>query len=350
MPAPLKLASQERDSEPERGFVSPDSARMLNCAFTSWHAAGGDAPASGVLRPSAPATTSRAERCAVSTDTEVINGYRLTNLMMSGQTSQVWEVIQEITGRRYAMKLLLPERAREPEHRKYIDNEAKVGKKLQHPKIIKIFDYFPDKENPHFVMEFFPSSNLRMRILKKNKVVQTAARSIIEQAAEALAYMHDKRWLHKDIKPDNLLVNGTGEVRLIDFALAERLGMRWTRLFGKRSKPQGTRSYMSPEQIRGEALDERADVYSFGCMLFEMFAERPPYRADSPTALLEKHLYEKPRTLRSVNAAVSLEMDELVLRMLAKAKKDRLANMHEFLATFRTVKIFTEEPKPGAKT
>ena len=284
----------------------------------------------------------------MSTDAFVLNGFRLTNLMMTGQTSQVWECVQEVTGRRYALKLLLPERVREPEHRKYIEVEAKVGRQLQHPKIIKVFDYFPDKENPHFVMEFFPGNNLKQRLVRKSDIVTQNAPSIIEQSAEALAYMHDKGWLHKDIKPDNILVNGAGEVRLIDFALAERIKSRLSRLFSKKGLVKGTRSYMSPEQIRGGLLDERADVYSFGCTMFEILAGRPPFRADSPKALLEKHLYEKVRTPRSVNNALTPEIDDLIMHMLQKNKKDRFANMHEFLAKFRGVKIFATAPAPQA--
>lgn len=293
----------------------------------------------------------------MSTDAYVLSGYRLTNLMMTGQTSQVWEAIQEITGRRYALKKLLPERAREPEHRKYLETEAKVGRVLHHPKIIKVFEYFPDKEDPHFIMEFFPGANLKQRIMhvwstaggagrdvekdrKKSEFILTNASQIIEQAAEALAYMHDKGWLHKDIKPDNILVNGVGEVRLIDFALAAPV-RKW---FG-RGPVQGTRSYMAPEQIRNERLDPRTDAYSFACTVFELLTGRPPFRADSPKALLEKHLYEKPRTPRSINPALTEEMDDLIMRMLSKNRKDRLDNMHEFLAKFRGINIFSKDAK-----
>jgi serine/threonine protein kinase len=286
----------------------------------------------------------------VSTDAFVLHGYRLTNLMMTGQSSQVWECVQEGTGRRYALKLLLPERVHDAEHRKYIATEAKVGRLLQHPKIIKVFEYFADKENPHFVMEFFPGANLKQRLMRKAEVVTQHATIIIEQAGEALAYMHDKGWLHKDIKPDNILVNGVGEVRLIDFALAEKIGGALSRLFSRKSSVKGTRSYMSPEQIRGERLDQRADVYSFGCMMFEVLCGRPPFRADSPKSLLEKHLYEKPRTPKSLNRDLTPEIDDLIMRMLAKNRKDRFDNMHEFLAKFRGVKVFAAAPQPGAKS
>jgi len=264
--------------------------------------------------------------------------------MMTGQSSQVWECIQEGTGRRYALKLLLPERVSDPEHRRYIETEAKVGRQLLHPKVIKVFEYFRSKDNPHFVMEFFPGANMKQRLMRKSDIVTQNAASIIEQAGDALAYMHDKGWLHKDIKPDNLLVNGVGEVRLIDFALAERISSRWARIFSKRKTVKGTRSYMSPEQIRGEHLDERADLYSFGCTLFEMLVGRPPFRADSPKALLEKHLYEKVRSPRTLNSALTPEIDDLIMRMLEKDRTKRLENMHEFLAKFRGVKLFSTSP------
>jgi serine/threonine protein kinase len=283
----------------------------------------------------------------VSDEAYVLSGYRLTNLMMAGQASQVWEAIQEGTGRRFAVKTLLPEKITDPEHRKYLEVEAKVGMQMHHPKIIKIFEYHPHRENPHFIMEFFAGNNLKQRIMRKSDIVFKHMPEIIEQAGQALAYMHDKRWLHKDIKPDNVMVNGAGEVRLIDFALAERLGGAIARLFARKSGVKGTRSYMSPEQIRGQRLDERADLYSFGCMLFEMVVGRPPFRADSPKALLEKHLYEKVKPPMTLNSALTVEMNDLIMRMLSKDPKGRFENMHEFLAKFRGVRIFSRDPLAG---
>ena len=286
----------------------------------------------------------------MSTGSVVINGYRLKNLLLTGQTSQVWEVTQETTGRPYALKLLLPERISDSEHRGYLQNEAKVGLQLQHPKIIKIFEYFPIRDNPHFVMELFPGNNLKQRIMRKSEILDEHMASIIEQTADALAYMHEKKWLHKDMKPDNVLVNGAGEIRLIDFALSERIGLSWQRLFKqRRGVVKGTRSYMSPEQIRGDSLDERADLYSFGCTLYELLTGRPPFRADTPKKLLEKHLYEQPRSVYLFNPALTREMDELIMRMLAKDRKDRFDNLRDFLARFRAVKIYTGESKQASK-
>lgn len=286
----------------------------------------------------------------MSTRVQIINGYRLKNQLLTGQTSMVWEVTQEATGRPYAMKLLLPERINDSEHRGYLQNEAKVGLQLHHPKIIKIFEYFPIRDNPHFVMELFPGNNLKQRIMRKSEILDEHMASIIEQTADALAYMHERKWLHKDIKPDNVLVNGAGEVRLIDFALSQRIGMSWQRLFKKKGGVvKGTRSYMSPEQIRGETLDERADVYGFGCTLYELLTGRPPFRADTPKRLLEKHLYEQPRSVYIHNPALTREIDDLIMRMLAKERKDRIENLRDFLAKFRNIKIYNDQAKQPSK-
>ena len=280
----------------------------------------------------------------VSTEAQVIGGYRLINCVMTGQTSQVWEAVQEGSGRKYALKLLLSERNLEPGHRRLLAHEARVGRDLEHPNIIRVYEYVPDPDHPFFIMELFLGTNLRVRLQRKQALVVEKARRIIEQAGLGLAYMHEKRWLHCDVKPDNLLVNAVAQVKLIDFALAQRIKPAWQqRLRLGRPVVQGTRSYMSPEQIRGQALDERADVYSFGATLYEMVGGRPPYTGDTAQDLLQKHLDAQALAPSMLNKAVTPEFDELVLKMLAKRREERPRDVHEFLAALRNIKIFTDE-------
>jgi serine/threonine protein kinase len=281
----------------------------------------------------------------VSQDAVVINGYRLVNLLMTGQHSQVWEVEELYTGRHYALKILLPEAAAQRIHRRMMANEARVGMQLDHPNIIKTFKYFADDEAPHLIMELFPASNLRLRILRQHPVIYECTRQILEQAALALDYMHQKGFVHRDVKPDNILVSAAGDVRLIDFALAARIGRSWGSWFRRGQKVQGTRSYMSPEQIRGKGFDPRADIYSFGCTVYELITGRPPFRADSPASLLAKHLHEKPRPMRTYNENVSEALDQLVLRMLAKDPEDRPQSMHEVVAELRRIPVWKTPPK-----
>ena len=132
-----------------------------------------------------------------------------------------------------------------------------------------------------------------------------------------------KGWIHRDIKPDNFLVKPSGDVKLIDFALAVRRKGGLARLFAGKTKIQGTRSYMSPEQIRGQPLDERADIYSFGCMVYELLGGKPPYTGTSTNELLNKHLRSPIPPLQASNRNVTDDFAQLGAAMLAKKPEDR---------------------------
>jgi serine/threonine protein kinase len=274
--------------------------------------------------------------------------------MVTGQTSQVWEV-RDASGRHFAMKLLLPEKASDPVYRRFLLHEAEVGKQLAHPNIIRIIEVDrKDPANPYFVMEYFPAGNLKLRIMngrrdpKQAEFLREKGQDILKQAATGLAFMNAKGWVHRDVKPDNLLVNSAGEVRLIDFALAQRIPTGMAKFFRRKEKAQGTRSYMSPEQIRGQALDGRADVYSFAASAYEMVTGRPPFRASSSTELLNKHITEKPITPRQYNPDVTEPFADLILRMLAKKREDRPRDFHEVLIAMRGMKVFKDGTKSAS--
>jgi serine/threonine-protein kinase len=271
-----------------------------------------------------------------------VGGYLLKNLLATGHTSQVWEVVEVVSHRHFAMKFLLPEKVHDPEHRRLLFHEAEVGKILAHPNVIKITTVVKDKDHPFFIMEFFPSGSLKLRIMRKEKeFLQEKVHDIFKQAMTGLAYMHASGWVHRDIKPENILVNSAGEVRIIDFAIAQRIPKGMAKTFHRRARQAaGTRSYMSPEQIRGQALDARADIYSFGCAAFEVVTGRPPFRAATPEDLLNKHLFEKQPLATIYNADISKEFAEFLQRMMAKRREDRPNNFHEALMQFRNIKVF----------
>jgi serine/threonine-protein kinase len=284
---------------------------------------------------------------------EVIGGYRLVKHMMTGQTSQVWEVVEGASGRHFALKLLLPERVKDLMYRRMLIHEAVVGRKLAHPNIIRIVAFEPKGGSPYFVMEFFPAGNLRLRITRKeHEFIRTHAHSILKQTATALAFMNAQGWVHRDVKPDNILVTAGGDVRLIDFALAvpvQKPGLL-SKFFGRKSKAQGTRSYMSPEQIRGLALDGRADIYSFGATCYELTTGRPPFRGITAQELLLKQISEKPTSPVVYNPDVTEEFARLVLQMLAKKREDRPKDFHEVLIALRGMRVFkSETPEPAAQ-
>jgi serine/threonine protein kinase len=274
-----------------------------------------------------------------------VGGYRLQNLLATGHTSQVWEVVELVSHRHFAMKFLLPENIHSAEHRRLLFHEAEVGKLLAHPNVIKITTVVKDKDHPFFIMEFFPSGSLKLRIMRKEKeFLQEKVHDIFKQAMTGLAYMHASGWVHRDIKPENILVNSAGEVRIIDFAIAQRISKGMAKTFHRRSRSvQGTRSYMSPEQIRGQHLDARADVYSFGATAYEIVTGRPPFRAGTPEDLLNKHLFEKPPSPIVFNPEITKEFSDFVLRLLSKRREDRPNNFHEALMQFRNLKVFKSQ-------
>jgi eukaryotic-like serine/threonine-protein kinase len=278
---------------------------------------------------------------------EIIGDYRLVKCKGSGQSSQVWEVVELSSHRHFAMKLLLPEKIGDSESRRMLFHEAEVGKKLAHENVIRITHLSKDPKLPYFVMEYFPAGSLKDRLLSKDYgFIKKQAHSIFKQAATGLAYMNASGWVHRDVKPNNLLVNESGQLRLIDFALALRIQKPsiFTKLFGHRGKSKGTRSYMSPEQIRNLTLDQRADVYSFGATAYELVTQRPPFRAASEQELLQKQIIEKPLSPQSHNPDVTDEFSALILRMLSKKREDRPRDFHEILMALKNMRIFKSDP------
>jgi serine/threonine protein kinase len=283
---------------------------------------------------------------------EEINGYKVVRVVGNGATSKVYEVVEQSSHRHFAMKILVPEKAGDRVQRAALFHEAEVGIALRHQNVIQIVSVSKDKAKPHFIMEFFPAGSLGLRLKKKEfDFVRQNLPGILKQAATGLAYMNASGWVHRDIKPDNFLVSAGGDVKIIDFAISAKVGGNGflAKLLGMKTPVQGTRSYMSPEQIRGEPLDGRADVYSFGATCFELVANRPPFRGASNQELLQKNLHEKATSPQIHNPDVSDEFAKLILRMLAKKKEERPESFHEVLMQLRPMKLFKSDAKSDTK-
>jgi serine/threonine protein kinase len=282
---------------------------------------------------------------------ERIGNYRYVRTLQLGQNSMIMEVVQDGSGKRFAMKQLLPSKAEDANERKLFAFEAKLGMELRHPNLIRVFEFVKDRRQPYFVMEYFPSLTLRLVIGKSqdHRLDPGKPQMVMKQSAEALAYMHDRGWVHRDVKPENILVNKSGEVRLIDYALAKRVPSGLGKLFGSRPPREGTYSYIAPEVILRQQPAISADVYSFGITCYELACGRQPFRANSPQELLQKHMRERPVPPTSFNRNITPEFAELVLKMIAKKPSDRLANLREFTSKISRIRVYKDDPDPTAE-
>ena len=278
-----------------------------------------------------------------------IGPYRLLNVVNTGQNSIIWQAYDDAAQTVCGIKMLLSEFQRNREHIGYLRQEFIVGEKLKNKRIIQFTDFASDHGIYYLAMEWFPAPNMKHLIRHQFEETQHLAPKLIEQMAEALAYLNENGWVHRDIKPDNYLVSDAAEVKLIDFALSQKIKGGLAKFLNK-SKIQGTRSYMSPEQIRGRSLDSRSDLYSLGCTIFELLSGKPPFTGSNSNDLLMKHIKASPPTLESANRNVTPEFGGLIRQTMAKKPNNRPKSVVDFLNQFRMLNIFKRPPKPPEKT
>jgi eukaryotic-like serine/threonine-protein kinase len=278
---------------------------------------------------------------------DFLGPYRLVRLIRVGHTCEVWEAAKTDDTTRYVLKMLRKDLRKNKEEVAALRNEYECGKGLKHKNLIRVYDFNTEGEATYVVMEHFEHDNLKLWLRNGPQRVAHLALKIIEQSAEALFYFNSEGWIHRDVKPDNFLVSDEGFVKLIDFAISIRQkgGLSAMFSFGKKAV-QGTRSYMSPEQIRNQNLDPRADVYSFGCCVFELLSGKPPFTGTNADELLNKHLTAPIPTVQVHNDNVTPEFAKVIQRMMAKRRDERPPTMWEFLKEFRSMRVFKILPKP----
>jgi serine/threonine-protein kinase len=278
-------------------------------------------------------------------DEIIIDDYQLVNHISTGSSTQVWEAIDKGGGeRRYAMKVMLPEALSDSEQRAVLKHEAKLAERFDHPNLVRFYKLVLSKKRGYILMEYFRAPNLKMQLQTEPISVQARVVRLMEQLCHVLGYLHGQGWVHRDIKPDNILFNKASEVKLIDFSLTTRAAGAVAKMLGSKEKViQGTRTYIPPEAILKKPITPQSDIYSLGVTIFEAITGDPPFKGSSPDDLLKKHLTEAPPEASIFNPNVAPEMDRMILKMLAKNPKKRHQDVHEVLAEFRNIKPFKED-------
>ncbi len=269
----------------------------------------------------------------------------MTRQIAASQTCQVWEAIRDSDRLKVAIKALQKRHANNSEEIATLKHEYHVGHRMKHPRVCHVYEYNVHRKTPYIVMEFVTPYSMKQCIREKREKFAWQIPEIVQRAAEGLSYFHLRGWLHRDIKPDNFLLGDEGEVKLIDFSIAQKQKKGLTKLLFGKSKVQGTLSYMSPEQIRGNVLDPRADMYSFGCTVFELVTGRLPYTGTSGPDLLNKHLKASIPSLIAADDNVTPQFNELISRTMAKRAADRPESMEHFLKELANIRVFHNRPR-----
>jgi eukaryotic-like serine/threonine-protein kinase len=245
-------------------------------------------------------------------------------LLGSGGMAQVYLTHDEVLHRHVALKILREQYAEDEEFIRRFRCEARSAASLSHPNIVSIYDQVRSEDGEYYIaMEYVPGGTLKERSLREG-VLESAAVRITLQIAEALSEAHEQGVIHRDIKPQNVLLTHKGAVKVTDFGIARAASSASTSSAATGTGVVlGTAAYMSPEQARGEPVGPQSDLYSLGIVLYEMLTGTLPYEAESPITQAMMHISEPPRSPRQVNGKVSEPLEALTLRLRAKEPEER---------------------------
>ena len=280
----------------------------------------------------------------MSDDAKILAGrYEVGDLIGRGGMAEVHIGYDTRLGRTVAIKILRADLARDPSFQTRFRREAQSAAGLNHPTIVAVYDTGEDtivsstgvpQAMPFIVMEYVEGHTVR-EILKGDVAAPIdEAVEIVTGVLSALEYSHHAGLVHRDIKPANVMLTPTGAVKVMDFGIARALadaGQTMTQT----QAVVGTAQYLSPEQARGESVDARSDLYSTGCLLFELLTGRPPFIGDSPVSVAYQHVREAAPRPSQYASDVPQELDQIVLRALAKDRNERYSSAGEFLADLR---------------
>ena len=269
---------------------------------------------------------------------KTVGDFQVERLLGRGGMGEVYLATQLSLNRPVALKVLRSDVMVKPGYRERFESEALAVAKLNHPSIVHVYA-MSRIEQVHFIaMEYVEGTNLRDYVVKRGALDLPQAMSIMKQAAQAIGAAGEAGIIHRDVKPENILMTRRGRVKVADFGLCRQMDEEGPHLT-QVGITMGTPAYMSPEQAQGYPLDHRSDLYSLGATCYFMLAGMPPFRADSAVALALKHIRELPASLMIHRPDLPLEIDRLVMKLMAKDPADRYQSAAELLADLAKTRV-----------
>jgi eukaryotic-like serine/threonine-protein kinase len=256
------------------------------------------------------------------------NRYRTLRRIGGGGMAEVYLAHDEVLDRDVALKVLREQHAEDEEFIERFRREARSAASLSHPNIVQIYDRGECEGTYYIAMEYLAGGTIKDRVRREGALPPAEAADIALQISEALDAAHSRDLVHRDVKPHNILVSESGDVKVADFGIARAASATVATATGV---ILGTAHYISPEQARGEPATARSDLYSLGIVLYEMLTGELPFEAETPVALAVKHVNEPPRPPQEVNPEVPDELNAVVVRLLAKDPAARYGSAAELI-------------------
>ena len=260
-----------------------------------------------------------------------IGRYHVLERLGEGGMATVYRAFDTRLEREVAFKVILPSHHGAPKFLARFEREAKALARLSHPHIVKILDYGEHEGLPYLVMEYVPAGTLKARLGKP--IPSPAAAGLLAPIARALAYAHGRKIIHRDVKPSNILFTEAGQPMLSDFGVAKVLEAEETWDLTGTGVGVGTPEYMAPEQAMGKSADHRADIYALGIVFYELVTGRTPFQADTPLAVLLKHVNDPLPRPRDLVREIPTDVEQVIFKALAKQAQDRFQGMDAFAET-----------------
>jgi len=255
--------------------------------------------------------------------------YQIIEEIGRGGMGRVYKALDKDVEEKVALKLLNPEIAADEKIIKRFRNELKFARKITHKNVCRMFDLNEEEGTPYITMEYVPGEDLKSSVRRMGQLTIGKAVSVAKQICEGLAEAHRLGVVHRDLKPQNIMIDSEGNAHIMDFGIALSVETKGVTEAGMII---GTPEYMSPEQVEGKQADKRSDVYSVGVIIYEMVTGRVPFEGDTALSIALKHKSEVPRSPKQLNDLIPLDLNRLILKCMEKDKEKRFRGADELLS------------------